>query len=242
MNPIEISQKLQETLVNYLTTTFDVNRDGNEAELAAAIRESFATPGALFNGPFLELTPPYLTTIPLVELVAEEVLTPELLGLECFANGMPIPVDKPLFSHQEAAIRKVSCDNRNVVVSSGTGSGKTECFMLPILNDLLADDTLGVRAVIIYPLNALVNDQLDRLRTLLKGTEITFGRYTGELLQTEQQALKTLDIEPLPNEIICRDQIQKEGRIPQILITNYAMLEYLLLRPEDAPGQVRYFL
>ena len=58
MNPIQISQDLQKTLVNYLLTTFDVNRDDQEPELAAALQQAFETPGALFQGPFLEVTPP----------------------------------------------------------------------------------------------------------------------------------------------------------------------------------------
>jgi hypothetical protein len=234
MNPIKISQSLQQTLVSYLTTTFDVNRDGKEPELAAMIRSSLNAPGALFNGPFLELTPPYKTARTLNEIIAEGVLSTELKNLPCFAEGRPIPLDAPLYTHQDISISRLVEDQRSIVVSSGTGSGKTECFTIPILNDLLLDDTPGVRALLVYPMNALVNDQLDRLRILLNGTSITFGRYTSELEQNEQEARKKLGFEPLPNEVICRDDIQSGKKIPQILITNYAMLEYLLLRPEDS--------
>ena len=106
--------------------------------------------------------------------------------------------------------------------------GKQNSFSLPIINDLLLDNSPGVRALLVYPLNALVNDQLDRLRILLKNTEITFGRFTGELPDDADR-----DANTLPNEIISRNEIRVLKRIPQILITNYAMLEYLLLRPED---------
>jgi hypothetical protein len=235
MNPIQITETLRESMIRYLLTTFDVNRDDQEPELRAALRNSFDTDGALFNGPYLELTLPYVTGNTLEDLVRDKILTPELLALECFKKGLPIWPNTPLYKHQERAIRRLSGEEGNIIVSSGTGSGKTECFLIPMLNDLLKDTSPGVRAVIIYPLNALVNDQLDRLRELLAGTTITFGRYTGELPQTEKEAQRNSDLEPLPNEVICRDQIQKEGKIPQILITNYAMLEYLLLRPADAP-------
>jgi len=235
MNPIHITEKLRESIIRYLLTTFDVNRDGQEPALYAALKESFSADGALFNGPFLELTLPYLTGANLKQLAKQGVIEHELLQLDCFNSGKPIWPDTDLFVHQESAIRKICTENRNLIVSSGTGSGKTECFLIPILNDLLRDSSPGVRAVIIYPLNALVNDQLERLRDLLSGTTITFGRYTGELPQSKREALKALGSEPLPNEVICRDEIQKEGKIPQILITNYAMLEYLLLRPADAP-------
>lgn len=250
MNPIKISQTLHDAFVNYLTTTFDVNRDGHEEALAQAIRHSFIRPGALFRGPYLELTPPYETGHTLQQLADEGVISPDLLNLPCFTLDRPLPPDAPLYTHQEAAIRKLCVDEEGVVISSGTGSGKTEGFLIPILNDLLLDPSPGVRAVLIYPMNALVNDQLDRLRILLRGTSITFGRYTSELAYKAKDAREDMQAEwkemspaqqrllgeyPLPNEIIGRDQIQEQGALPQILITNYAMLEYLLLRPEDQP-------
>lgn len=261
MNPIKLSNQLQDTLLSYLTTTFDVNRDGKESRLATFIRDSFNRPRALFAGPYLELTVPYQTATSLQELTNTGVLTPKLMQMACFQQGRPLPVNAPLYSHQAKALRKLCAEERNIVVSSGTGSGKTECFLIPILNDLLIDPLPGVRAILIYPLNALVNDQLDRLRVLLRDTNITFGRYTSELedkaeraraqMKKEWQAMeparqKLFSQYPLPNEIIGRDQIQNEGMLPQILITNYAMLEYLLLRPQDSPlfrqGQWRFIV
>jgi len=129
-------------------------------------------------------------------------------------------------------------------VATGTGSGKTECFLLPIVNWLLREkeggslDQPGVRALLLYPMNALANDQVKRLRRLLADfPEITFGRYVGE---TEHSRVKAEDdfrarypSEPrLPNELISREQMQLTP--PHILLTNYAMLEYLLLRPADS--------
>ena len=249
MNPIKLSQQLQDTLVSYLTTTFDVNRDGQEPALAEFLKQSFTEQHALFAGPYLELTPPYKTAETLQQLAAEGVISPKLLELPCFKQQKPLPVDRPLYTHQAAALRKLCVENRNIVVSSGTGSGKTECFLIPILNDLLIDDSPGVRAVLVYPLNALVNDQLDRLRILLRGTGISFGRYTSELEERAETARKQMAQEwhkdkklqelfseyPLPEEIVGRDEIQVQKKLPKILITNYAMLEYLLLRPEDNP-------
>jgi len=234
MNPIQLSQQIQSILVHYLLTIFDVNRDGQEAELAAALKERLSHPQALTNGPFLELTPPYRTGCSLRDLCDEGVLTPALLDLPCFRHGQPIPPDVPLYVHQERAIRRLCAEKRGVVISSGTGSGKTEAFLIPILDDLLRDPAPGVRALLIYPMNALVNDQLDRLRCVLKDTEITFGRYTSELRSTQKEALQQLR-DPLPNEVISREEIRSGRKLPQILITNYAMLEYLLLRPQDSP-------
>jgi len=231
MNPIKTTQRLQTALINYLTTTFDVNKDGKNKELANKIREIFNRPEALFTGPFLEMILPYRTGKTIRDFCNNGILTSSLLELPCFnqPKPVPIPLDAPLYSHQCKAIEKLCIEEKSIIISSGTGSGKTECFSLPIVNDLLLDDTPGVRALLIYPMNALVNDQLARLRVLLNGTDITFGRFTGELPSTAE---RTNDI--LLNEIISREEIRKQQRVPQILVTNYAMLEYLLLRPEDS--------
>ncbi|MGT2548893.1 DEAD/DEAH box helicase, partial [Streptococcus milleri] len=146
-----------------------------------------------------------------------------------------------LYAHQDAALRKVRA-GRNVVVATGTGSGKTESFLLPILDDLVRESeagTLGpgVRALLLYPMNALANDQLKRLRQLLADRpEITFGRYTGDTRNSEREARENFSVlnpgEPiLPNELLSRERMRETP--PHILLTNYAMLEYLLLRPLD---------
>lgn len=183
MNTIKITQTLKKALVDYLMTTFDANRDGTEPDLAMKIRESFEYPNALFTGPYLELIYPYTKAASLRQYCKEGILTEQLQTLPSFSlpKPEPIPLDAPLYSHQAKAIKKLSLEGQSVVVSSGTGSGKTECFLIPIVNDLLIDDAPGVRAVLVYPLNALVNDQMERLRVVLKGTSITFGRYTSEL-------------------------------------------------------------
>ncbi|MFC5851068.1 DEAD/DEAH box helicase, partial [Streptomyces chlorus] len=131
---------------------------------------------------------------------------------------------------------------RNLVVATGTGSGKTESFLLPVLNALAAEHargTLGpgVRALLLYPMNALANDQMKRLRRLLAETpHITFGRYTGDTKDDPHRAADTFEQlnpgEPrLPNELFSRREMRATP--PHILLTNYAMLEYLLLRPQD---------
>jgi hypothetical protein len=183
----------------------------------------------------VQASPPFMKGATLGNLVEDGILSPMLRRLP------RRKLNTPLYVHQEQAIRKMVTGGRNVVVATGTGSGKTECFMIPICDYLLRQCEVGslgpgVRALLLYPMNALANDQVTRLRELLEPfTRITFGRYTGETLEDKGPATDSYRSlfrrDPLPNELVSRKEMQDSP--PNILITNYAMLEYLLLRPED---------
>lgn len=206
--------------------------------LGEALITAIAGSENLARGPFLESTPPYSQSLTLEDLVKEGILDANFSEVTSEA----LPLHRPLYSHQEQALRKIA-DGRNVVVATGTGSGKTESFLIPILNELMKQRTRGelgpgVRALLLYPMNALANDQMKRLRQILACMpDITFGRYTGETENTRSSAetlFKRLNPgnELLPNELISREEIQANP--PNILLTNYAMLEYLMLRPNDS--------
>lgn len=236
-NPIETARKVEDSYREYIATTIHFD----DADLQKQLETILCEPGYLAKGPFLEAAPPYRKDKTVADLVDEGLLCKGMMSL---GGGEARNFDpyRPLYVHQVKAIEK-SVAGRNYAVVTGTGSGKTECFLLPILNDILTEfeksgRSAGVRAMILYPMNALANDQLKRLRQLLKGTDITFGRYTGDTEEKESVALrKWKDENPdqtrLPNEIISREKIRENP--PNILLTNYSMLEYLLLRPEDAP-------
>ena len=174
----------------------------------------------------------------LADLSAEGVVDPwlvdQLRGSDAF------PVEGQLFTHQERAIRAAanSHDERpGIAVTAGTGSGKTEAFLLPLLNDLIRHPRLGVergvRAIIVYPLNALVNDQVDRLYRWLRGQKrVTLFHFTGETPEDDQDANRA----GYSKFDACRRRTRAEARAnpPDILITNYSMLEYMLCRPQDA--------
>lgn len=236
-NPIETARKVEDSYREYIATTIHFD----DADLQKQLETILCEPGYLSKGPFLEAAPPYRKDKTVADLVDEGLLCKGMMSL---GDGEARNFDpyRPLYVHQVKAIEK-SVAGRNYAVVTGTGSGKTECFLLPILNDILSEfeksgRSAGVRAMILYPMNALANDQLKRLRQLLKGTDITFGRYTGDTEEKESVALrKWKDENPdqtrLPNEIISREKIRENP--PNILLTNYSMLEYLLLRPEDAP-------
>lgn len=208
-----------------------------EPRIAEALAREVTGSRMLTKGPLLEATPPYETTLTPRQLVAEGVLHPGFLA----PDGPAIPLDRPLYRHQEQALRKAVA-GRNLVVATGTGSGKTESFLLPILNVLTAEHAAGelgpgVRALLLYPMNALANDQLKRLRELLKRSpHLTFGRYTGDTPESAREAADIFEAlnpgaERLPNELLSREEMRANP--PHLLLTNYAMLEYLLLRPAD---------
>ncbi len=208
-----------------------------DPQLSKALREKIDTTPLLDKGPYLEATPPYELGSSPEDLISEGVLGPGFSRM----GSKALPLSRPLYRHQDEALRKVGA-GRNVVVATGTGSGKTESFLLPILDGLEREHdagTLGagVRALLLYPMNALANDQLKRLRQLLaERPEITFGRYTGDTSYTEREAKERFAaLNPgqaiLPNELLSREQMRSTP--PNILLTNYAMLEYLLLRPLD---------
>ena len=235
-NPILTARRIEQSYRDYLATTIHFDNKDLQQQLEKILN----TRGFLAKGPFLEAAPPYERANTVRDLIAKGDLCQSMLLL---GGGDPalFDPDRPLYSHQNRAIEKALTGN-NFAVVTGTGSGKTECFLLPILNDILREfeqdgKSPGVRALLLYPMNALANDQLKRLRELLMGTEITFGRYTGDTKETERDAQNRWREEhpnekKLPNEIISREEIRKNP--PNILLTNYSMLEYLLLRPEDA--------
>jgi ATP-dependent helicase YprA (DUF1998 family) len=156
--------------------------------------------------------------------------------------------DRPLYKHQEGAVRAVH-EQHNVIVATGTGSGKTEAFLYPILLHLYgeyrAKGTLGpgVRALILYPMNALANDQRERLGEICKRLQdegspfqFTFGQYTGETPKDANDSRRRARdhmAQRSPGELVLRSEMWQSP--PHILLTNYSMLEYLLLRPEDSP-------
>lgn len=243
IDPIAVSDTIAGAYRRYLRSLVLPN----DAAVAGALRRAIDSEARqqLVKGPFLEATPPFVKGSSPAELIAEGVLCESFADL----RSASFPLERPLYSHQEESIRAIHA-GRNCVVATGTGSGKTESFLLPVLDRLLREHeagTLGagVRAILLYPMNALANDQLKRLRSLLENTpQITFGRYTGDTESTTEYARKKFGKQfpgqpILPNELLSREQMRATP--PHLLLTNYAMLEYLLLRPQDmelfaAPG------
>lgn len=166
------------------------------------------------------------------------------------------PLDRHPYLHQLQSLRDArasyaGAQKSAIVVTAGTGSGKTESFLLPMLDDLYRRPPHpdgGVSCLILYPMNALVNDQVERLYQWMRGQErVSLFHFTSETpenraladrrniprweacrIRTRQQAR---GVEDRTGHLLAPDQ---RGPVPQILITNYSMLEYMLCRPQDA--------
>ena len=228
-------EKIRQRYENYLKTSFFFK----EPDLRASFQEALKEEGSLLKGPYPEPDRGF-----------EHGFGAHALARECFPNKsedlLPALTNRRLYVHQQQAIQATHIEDRNVVVATGTASGKTESFLYPILFELyrqhLAGDLEepGVRAMILYPMNALANDQRDRLGQIRKKLhkasskfKPTFGQYTGQTPEHANDKKRNAPEEPPPGELIFREDMRRTP--PHILLTNYSMLEYLLIRPDDSP-------
>ena len=158
-NPITASQEIKDAFTDYITTTFDFADPDYADELKKSIQES----GAAAKGPYLEVSGSYESGESIAELIAEHKVSPLFDTLEnCAEKDKELKIQRGLYLQQIAALEKANA-RKNLVVTTGTGSGKTECFLIPVIDSLLKEEEAGtlndaVRAIIIYPMNALAND------------------------------------------------------------------------------------
>lgn len=165
------------------------------------------------------------------------------------AQEYAFPGNRHPFTHQLAAWEILNREQpQSLVVTSGTGSGKTECFLVPVLNQLAkaidaGEDPEGVRALFIYPLNALINSQQNRLDAWTDGFggQIRHCLYTGALENERKASDRQYD-----GQVIDRKSLRASP--PQLLVTNATMLEYMLIRKDDEPilqksvGKLRWII
>lgn len=152
------------------------------------------------------------------------------------AEEYTFPGNRHLFTHQLESWKILNKKQpKSLVVTSGTGSGKTECFLIPVLNQIAneidakgASD--GVRALFVYPLNALINSQENRLNAWTDGFggKVRHCLYTGALPEETPKREQVYQ-----GQVIDRKTLRENP--PQLLVTNATMLEYMLVRQEDAP-------
>ncbi|MDX3185411.1 MULTISPECIES: DEAD/DEAH box helicase [Streptomyces] len=309
ISPSVVHGRLAEYFQRYYDTAYSL-RDSSVGE---ELRTLLCTPGVLFQEPYLELLPQYVQSAQTLEELTAEIGLPEFAGLlgAGLLRGIP-----RLYTHQADALRS-NGQGRDIVVTSGTGSGKTEAFLVPVLARLTKESRrwaaagpqddqrpwwrtsrdwqaqrpgsgrpAAMRAMFLYPMNALVEDQLIRLRRSLDapdvrdwfdshrdGNRFHFGRYTGRT-----PVAGPLELASTPNSSKMRElrrtmasmedrSHQLEQRIadglvkdeearyflqrpfgaemrsrwdmqvapPDILITNYSMLNIMLMRRDEDP-------
>jgi DEAD/DEAH box helicase domain-containing protein len=215
-------------------------RDPDVASSCRQLWEADENKGGLVGQLWVEpIFPPKSSNLSLQDLNEGGIICDEFVRQLQITEAFPI--DRPLYAHQHETIRIEHATHRGmrpaVAVTAGTGAGKTEAFLLPALNGLFRDKRkpgeCGVRAIILYPMNALVNDQVDRLHKWLAGqNDVTLFHFTSETPEDEVAAKK----EDYPQFDKSRRRTRSQARqlVPDVLITNYSMLEYMLCRPQDA--------
>jgi hypothetical protein len=252
LNPIAFTDRVVSSFLRYQLTAYpfaDARLDKQMRDLLS-LAKTRATP--LLKGPYLTLSRPFAQGCAVQKLIDDGLLHPLL------RERMPSAIQN-VYQHQEEAIRAIE-SGKTTLISTGTGSGKTECFLYPAISRCLklrdADAPPGIVAVLVYPMNALAEDQLLRLRGLLAGTGISFGMYVGKtpgrksdvtgrrLPQGSSRADYERELEEVRNlgsgetvypaeEICSRQEMRTEGGQPRILLTNVNQLELLLTRQTD---------
>ena len=210
---IETATELRSALADYVEATYHIS----DPDLIDQRRVLLQKPGVIHQAPYLESTPRYIRAPRIEQLALPAAATDILLVASCEPNPR---VHDPLWQHQARSLQAVLGEDKSIIVTTGTGSGKTECFLLPILGKLAIEakertqsfEHPAMRAIVLYPMNALVNDQLGRLRLLFGDERITgafrkwggrparFARYTSRTLypgvrtaKRDQQRLRPLN-------------------------------------------------
>ena len=281
-DPIKIYNDIRNAYYKYIGSGLPFFREEYNLERNMLIRE----PGTISQPPIIEIIPKYHEKATLKEFCVAEGVDGELndfVNCGLFSQGGSF--ERRLYDHQYEALKTAHLDRKNIVITTGTGSGKTECFLLPVIADLIKESKhwkknrpRAMRTMILYPLNALAEDQMIRLRKAVNsrkddksgaldwldrnrnGNRFYFGRYTGttpvsgskdkakDKLREEKQSLardwkaaKESGEKELMYHIPCMeddsaemwDRFSMQDNAPDILITNYSMLNVMLMRDNE---------
>lgn len=230
MNPIVLARHVRDGLADYAQTTFPMTNKPFRGSIRALAQQGTG----LALEPFVSVKLPFRT-------VGKHTPWP-FAGIQ--RRYQP-------YAHQMQAFSRIQA-GESTLVATGTGSGKTECFLYPILDYCYRQRRLGnkgIKAVLVYPMNALASDQAKRLAQLIHGnaelsTNVTAGMYVGMQSQGRNNASTRMS-----DNAIISDHGTLLKNPPDILLTNYKMLDYLLVRPEDSqlwhdnePDTLKYFV
>ena len=225
MIPSILARQIEQGIKDFLATTFSVT-----TPFFHGLMERFFEEESVFKGPYVSLQLPFRSG---------------QIGQDYFSN-IPLPF-KP-YLHQEKAFERLSSPSpESTLIATGTGSGKTECFLYPILDYCYQHrNEPGIKAILIYPMNALATDQAGRLARIIWNNpnlqgKIQAGVYIGQADKSPYQRMT--------EDHLITDKETLGLNPPDILLTNYKMLDYLLIRPKDAslwqnngPETLRYLV
>lgn len=212
MIPSVLTSQIRRGVEDFLQTTFPPSNRFFHGMLDRLI----AKEGGLFRGPYLSVKLPFRQGV---------------VGPNYFPE---LPFEFPPYLHQEQAFARLSGDKaKSTVISTGTGSGKTESFLYPILDYCRQHQgERGIKAILIYPMNALATDQAKRIaKTIWNNDKLKDHVTAGLFIGGEEEA---------PTKSMTADRLitnRETMRLmpPDILLTNYKMLDYLMIRPKDFP-------
>lgn len=232
MLPSVVSRQVADSVASFLRAAFPLNSplfNGEENNNVSMLEQFLSQPETLLKGPYLSAQLPFRKSD---------------LPLNFFPN-LTLPF--PPHAHQAQAFQRLGIEvPLPTLVATGTGSGKTECFMFPLLNHCAGVSEAGVKAIIIYPMNALATDQASRFAKTIASDpqlhgKVTVGLFVGD---SEIEPSKKMSADKV---ITCKHTLRENP--PDILLTNYKMLDYLLMRPGDQklwrynqPGSLRYLV
>ncbi len=229
MIPSVVASEVTGALRDFLSTGFGPSNPA----LASVMDDFLAVPENLVKGPYLSVALPFQAA-------------PE--GGEPFPE---VPLGHTPYRHQRTAFsRLAAAASRSTVIATGTGSGKTECFLYPILDHCRAESgAKGIKAVVIYPMNALATDQAWRIAETIHRTPALRGRVTAGLFVGRDNQPQRSPHTAMGRDHVITDRDTLRYRPPDILLTNYKMLDYLLIRPFDfrlwrhnEPDTLRYLV
>jgi ATP-dependent helicase YprA (DUF1998 family) len=217
MNVFELRDRLVADYASYTRSFIKIADPLISAKVGSELNA-----GAFWPEPLLQLNPTFLPGGTIDDLVADDTLHPECSKIFRIDKSDTDHTGKPLLlhTHQREAILKAKKEKKSYVLTSGTGSGKSLTYIVPIVDHVLRNGSgRGIQAIVVYPMNALANSQDEELGKFLKKgypegkPPVRFARYTGQEKPPEREAIRS--------------------NPPDILLTNYMMLELLLTRSED---------
>jgi len=252
MDALGLASSFRERLVN-LALDDHATRDANLNESLKRIWAGAGSEGGLVGNIWVEGAFPSASADKTIDALVRDKAFNHRLADRLRIN-QAFPLDRNLYTHQLKSLEMARQDSKGhfpaLVVTAGTGAGKTECFLLPILHHLFANPRqthTGMRVLVLYPLNALVNDQVERLHSWLRDqNEVTLFAFTGETPETHKDSLDAGIVPYDVSRFISREEARGNcdhqgkknrkgtGPQPDIVVTNYSMLEYMLARPQDA--------